>query len=104
MWEDAAMTDQDIAASVEAPASVAEAHIIQDRVAALLGEAVGGFKANAPPGEEPTRGLIYARMMRSSPLRMAPAEVPHLGVEGEIAFRFTRDLPALRQGRHRPQR
>jgi 2-keto-4-pentenoate hydratase len=76
------------------PASVAEAHAIQDRVAALLDDAVGGFKANAPEDGEPTRGLIYARMIRPSPARMAPAEVPHLGVEGEIAFRFTRDLPA----------
>ncbi len=76
------------------PASVAEAHAIQDRVAALLGEPVGGFKAGAPPNAEPTRGLIYARTMRPSPARMSPAEVPHMGVEGEIAFRFTRDLPA----------
>ncbi|HEY8335010.1 MAG TPA: fumarylacetoacetate hydrolase family protein [Tardiphaga sp.] len=75
------------------PASVAEAHAIQDRVAMLLGDAVGGFKANAPPDGEPTRGLIYARMIRPSPARMAPAEVPHCGVEGEIAFRFIRDLP-----------
>jgi 2-keto-4-pentenoate hydratase len=76
------------------PASVAEAHAIQDRVAVLLGQAVGGFKAGAPPDAEPTRGLIYAPMIRRSPARMSPAEVPHLGVEGEIAFRFTRDLPA----------
>ncbi len=76
------------------PASVAKAHAVQDRVAALLGEAIGGFKAGAPPDGEPTRGLIYERTIRSSPARMSPAEVPHLGVEGEIAFRFTRDLPA----------
>ncbi len=105
------MTDQEIAASVEAlaeaqrsgtalealpavPASVAEAHVIQDRVAARLGEVVGAFKATTPPGAEPTRGLIYASMIRPSPARIAPAEVPQLGVEGEIAFRFTRDLPA----------
>jgi len=105
------MTDQDIAACVEAlvrarrngqwiealpaaPSSVAEAHMIQDRVAEALGEAVGAFKINAPAGREPTRGLIYARMIRPSPARIAPAEVPHLGVEAEIAFRFLRDLPA----------
>jgi 2-keto-4-pentenoate hydratase len=105
------MTERDIAASVEAlvharrsaariealpaaPRSVAEAHAVQDRVVALLGEAVGGFKANAPPGEEPTRGLVYARTIRASPARMPPSEVPPLGVEGEIAFKFARDLPA----------
>jgi 2-keto-4-pentenoate hydratase len=105
------MTEQDIAACVEAlvqarrnggwiealpaaPSSTAEAHMIQDRVAAALGEAVGAFKINAPPGQEPERGLIYARMIRPSPARIAPAEAPHLGVEAEIAFRFIRDLPA----------
>ncbi|MBL6456429.1 fumarylacetoacetate hydrolase family protein [Belnapia sp. T6] len=108
------MADQDIAATVEAlvqarrsgtqveglpavPASVAEAHRIQDGVAAALGEATGAFKANAPPGEPPVRGLIPARMIRPSPARMPPAEVPHCGVEGEVAFRFTRDLPPREQ-------
>jgi 2-keto-4-pentenoate hydratase len=107
------MTDQEIAACVDvlsqarrsgkqiealpaAPSSVAEAHLIQDRVAAALGEAVGAFKINAPPGEEPTRGLIYGRMIRPSPARIAPVEAPHLGVEAEIAFRFAYDLPARR--------
>jgi 2-keto-4-pentenoate hydratase len=104
------MTESEIAACAEAlanarrsgtqidalpalPSSVAEAHAIQDRVTALLGETIGGYKANTPAGGEPTRGLAYARMIRPSPARMTPAEVPHLGVEGEIAFRFTRDLP-----------
>jgi 2-keto-4-pentenoate hydratase len=105
------ITNQEIAACVEmlvearrrgnwieklpaTPSSVAEAHLIQDRVATALGEAVGGFKINAMPGDEPTRGLIYARMIRPSPARIAPAKAPHLGVEAEIAFKFTRDLPA----------
>jgi 2-keto-4-pentenoate hydratase len=76
------------------PASISEAHAIQDRVAALVGEPIGAFKASTPPGGEPTRGLIEARMIRPSPARMAVAEVPHCGVEGEVAFRFTRDLAA----------
>ncbi|MEO9191113.1 MAG: fumarylacetoacetate hydrolase family protein [Acetobacteraceae bacterium] len=75
------------------PASVAEAHAIQDAVAASLGEAVGAFKANAPPGEEPNRGLIYARTIQESPARFSDAEAGDRGVEGEIAFRFRRDLP-----------
>lgn len=79
------------------PSSVAEGHAIQDRMAALVGEPIGAFKAGAPPDGEPTRGLIEARMVRASPARMAVAEVPHLGVEGETAFKFTRDLPARRE-------
>jgi 2-keto-4-pentenoate hydratase len=76
-----------------APASVEDAHRIQDRVTAALGEAVGAFKINAPAGGEPTRGSIYARMIRPSPARFTQSEAPHLGVEAEVAFRFLRDLP-----------
>jgi 2-keto-4-pentenoate hydratase len=79
------------------PGSVAEAHAIQDAVAAQLGEAVGAFKANAPPNEEPTRGLIYARTIHPSPAHLSSAEAPDRGVEGEVAFRFTRNLPPREQ-------
>lgn len=111
MKETPAMTEPEIAAAAEmlaqarrsgtqiealpvTPSSVGEAHAIQDRVAALVGEPIGAFKAGAPPEGEATRGLIEARMVRVSPAHMSVAEVPHLGVEGEVAFRFTRDLPA----------
>ncbi len=75
------------------PGSVTDAHAIQDEVAAALGDEVGAFKANAPPNDEPTRGLIYARTIRPSPARVPVSEVPDCGVEGEVAFRFRRDLP-----------
>lgn len=105
------MTEQEMTACIEAlaegrrngrqigalpavPSSVAEAHAIQDRVTAMLGETVGAFKATAPPNTEPTRGVIYANVVRPSPAQFSPVEVPHLGVEGEVAFRFIRDLPA----------
>jgi 2-keto-4-pentenoate hydratase len=76
------------------PTTVAEAHAIQDAVAAQLGEPVGAFKAAAPPGDEPWRGLIYLPTIRQSPARIPVAEVPDCGVEAEVAFRFRRDLPA----------
>ena len=79
------------------PRNVAEAHAIQDAVAARLGEPVGAFKANAPPNEEPTRGLIYARVIRPSPARVPVSEAPDCGVEGEVAFRFNHDLPGRDQ-------
>jgi 2-keto-4-pentenoate hydratase len=75
------------------PASAAQGHEIQDRVAMALGEPIGGFKANAPPRDEPVRGLIYASAIFASPARLAASKVVHEGVEGEIAFRFLRDLP-----------
>ena len=104
------MNEQEIAASAElfahahrtgtqfealpaTPASIAEAHAIQDLVTMLLGETVGAFKANTPLNGEPTRATIFSRMVRPSPARISRAEAPHLGVEAEIACRFVCDLP-----------
>jgi 2-keto-4-pentenoate hydratase len=75
------------------PASVAEAHAIQDAVTAGLGKPVGAYKAMAPAHGEPTRGVIYADTIHGSPARIPAAEVPQCGVEGEVAFVFRRDLP-----------
>lgn len=76
------------------PASVAEAHAIQDATTAALGKRVVAFKANAPAGDEPTRGVIYEGTVFPSPARINAATVPACGVEGEVAFIFRRDLPA----------
>jgi len=76
------------------PASVADAHAIQDAVTAGLGKPIGAFKAMAPAAGEPTRGVIYADTIHASPARVPAAEVPQCGVEGEVAFVFRRDLPA----------
>ena len=97
------------------PRTVADAHAIQDAVTAMLGVAVGAFKANLPPVGDPTRAAgdpstsravdtprtiasgvrapIYAPAIHASPARMSAMETPQCGVEGEIAFRFRRDLP-----------
>lgn len=75
------------------PASVEEAHAIQDAVTTRLGERVGAWKVNAPPGEATTRAAIFARLIFSSPARIPAHTAPLLCIEGEIAFRFLRDLP-----------
>jgi 2-keto-4-pentenoate hydratase len=75
------------------PASVADAHAIQDAVSAALGKPVGAFKAMTPRDGEPTRGVIYGDTIHASPARVAAAEVPQCGVEGEVAFVFRRDFP-----------
>lgn len=75
------------------PGNVAQAHAIQDAVAAQLGDVVGAYKAAAPANDDAWRGLIYARTILPSPARIAAAEVPDCGVEGEVAFRLRRDLP-----------
>ena len=75
------------------PTSVPEAHAIQDAVTAALGTAIGAFKANAPAGAEPTRGVIYAPSIHTSPSRIPASLVPQCGVEGEVAFVFRTALP-----------
>ena len=75
------------------PASVTDAHEIQDATTVALGKPVGAFKAMTPPGGEPNRGVIYAGTILPAPARMPAAEVPNCGVEGEVAFIFRRDLP-----------
>lgn len=76
-----------------APASTDEAHAIQDAVFARLGLEIGAYKASTPVGAPEKRGLIPAGMVRQSPAAMPTVEVPHCGVEAEVAFRFLRDLP-----------
>jgi 2-keto-4-pentenoate hydratase len=75
------------------PASVTDAHAIQDATTAGLGKVVGAFKAMAPANAEATRGVIYADTVVASPARLPAAQVPQCGVEGEVAFVFRRDLP-----------
>jgi len=75
------------------PASVTDAHDIQDATTEALGKRVGAFKAMTPPGGEPNRGVIYDGTILPTPARMPAAEVPACGVEGEVAFIFRRDLP-----------
>lgn len=75
------------------PASVADAHAIQDAVTEALGKPVGAFKAMAPANADATRGVIYADTIHASPARIPAADVPQCGVEGEVAFVFRRDLP-----------
>ena len=79
------------------PDSAADAHAIQDAVTALLGGEVRAYKANAPVAGDPNtvglRAPIYAANTRTSPAKFPVAEAPQCGVEGEVAFRFRRDLP-----------
>lgn len=79
------------------PKSNADAHAIQAAVTALLKDEVRAYKANAPSAGDPNshglRAPIYAGNTRASPARFPVVEAPQCGVEGEVAFRFRRDLP-----------
>ncbi|HEY1934328.1 MAG TPA: fumarylacetoacetate hydrolase family protein [Acetobacteraceae bacterium] len=79
------------------PASVAEAHAIQDATTTAIRKSVGAYKATNPPDGEPTRGLIYDGTIHPTPASIPAASVPACGVEGEVAFIFRRDLPARAQ-------
>jgi 2-keto-4-pentenoate hydratase len=97
------------------PRSVKEAHAVQDAVAIKLGATIGGYKATAPAAPDQTRNqdevhattnadapwliakgvraLIFDTTIYASPCAIPSGEMPQCGVEGEIAFRFLRDLP-----------
>jgi 2-keto-4-pentenoate hydratase len=75
------------------PASIEDAYAIQDEVTHQLGKLIGGFKAIAPAGAEPQRAILYGGTLHASPASMAAADVPHCGVEAEVAFRYRQDFP-----------
>jgi 2-keto-4-pentenoate hydratase len=75
------------------PATVDDGHAIQDAVSQSLGKLIGGFKAMAPPNQQPNRGIIYADTIHLSPCDLPARTVPQCGVEGEVAFVFRESLP-----------
>ena len=74
------------------PQSVDDAHAIQDATVAALGETVAGWKVSIVDGVV-NRGALLASRVLQSPARMRASDVPMLGLEAEIAFRFERDMP-----------
>jgi len=76
------------------PATLAEAHAIQDALIAMTGERVAGWKMNVTPAGEVMRGAMLASRIWATPASVPAALVPLLGAEAEIAFRLDRDLPA----------
>jgi 2-keto-4-pentenoate hydratase len=72
------------------PATLEEAFAIQDAVVAVLGEAIGGWKAGAL---RPARGPMCASRMHRSPARIPSNSLRLRAVEGEIAFLFNGDMP-----------
>ena len=75
------------------PASVDDAHAIQDATVAGLGETVAGWKIGSPIDGQVVRGVLLQSRIFASGDSIEAARMPMLGVEAEIAFRFERDLP-----------
>ncbi len=75
------------------PATLDDAHAIQEATAAQLAESIAGWKVSATPEGRVARGALLRSRLHASGCRLAAASMPLLGVEAEIAFRFDRDLP-----------
>jgi 2-keto-4-pentenoate hydratase len=75
------------------PQTLDDAFAIQDAVIAALGETVAGWKVALVDGRV-VRGPIFASRVFDSGAKIEAAKMPLLGIEGEIAFRFERDMPA----------
>jgi 2-keto-4-pentenoate hydratase len=75
------------------PQSVAEAHAIQDRLVARTGKDVAGYKVATDATGSSMYGAIFAEDCFPSDSTIEPGRYSLLGIEGEIAFRLTADLP-----------
>ena len=75
------------------PRTVGDAYAIQDAVAAKLG-AIGGWKVGAKNASaEPTCAPLPATLILRSPQRFAAGRFALNGVEAELAFMLSHDLP-----------
>ncbi|MCC7046827.1 MAG: hypothetical protein IT562_08960 [Alphaproteobacteria bacterium] len=80
------------------PATVDDALAIQAATVALLEDPVGAWpvgawKVGAPVAGRLVRGAILRSRIFGSPAAVRAADMPLLGVEAEIAFRFDHGLP-----------
>jgi len=74
------------------PQTVDEAHAIQDAAVAALGERIAGWKVASPLDGKIVHGAIVQSRVIANAGSIRASEVPLLGVEAEIAFRFDREL------------
>jgi 2-keto-4-pentenoate hydratase len=77
-----------------APTDTAEAWAVQRAVLGLRGIAIGGFKAAVPPDRPGFGAIMPADGLRASPARLHLPQGATIGIEAEIAFRVTSDIPA----------
>src|SRR5882757_9553574 len=75
------------------PMSMHEAWDVQDAATEILGEKIRGWKVFTPAGEELARGGILASVFFEGDSEIDTSLVPYLGMEAEIAFKLTADLP-----------
>jgi 2-keto-4-pentenoate hydratase len=76
------------------PATLDEAFAIEEATVRKLGERIAGWKVALLPDGQFSYGIILASVVKRSEDVVDARDVPLLGMEGEIAFRFLVDLPA----------
>jgi 2-keto-4-pentenoate hydratase len=76
------------------PKTIDEGHAIQDATVALLNATVGGWKVGLDKAGTMSRAPIFKADIQTNPGRVEASNTNLRGIEAEIAFRFTRDLPA----------
>jgi len=76
------------------PSDFSEAAAVQDRITALTGEQIAGYKLAGVDPASVMWGAVFASRVFTSPALIAAELVPLLGVEVEIAFRLDRDIAA----------
>ena len=75
------------------PASIADALAIQDALVEALDERIAGYKVARLPGGELAWGVVVGSRIVPSGGAVDARDMPLLGMESEIAFRFLRDMP-----------
>jgi 2-keto-4-pentenoate hydratase len=76
------------------PSGIAQALAQQDELVARSGRNVAGWKVSTDATGAVMYGAIFADDCHPSPATLSVAKYPLMGIEGEIAYRFTADLPA----------
>lgn len=84
------------------PSTLEEAFAVQDRLGEMLGERVAGWKAGFTEAGEVLQGAMFASTVLESGASYAPTRFT-AGYEGELAFRFLRDLPPRKEAYSREE-
>ena len=75
------------------PATLDDAFAIEEATVRKLGERIAGWKVALLPDGQFSYGIILASVVKRTEDVVDTRDVPLLGMEGEIAFRFLADLP-----------
>ena len=76
------------------PVTLDDAFAIQEATVTQLGDSIAGWKVALLPDGQFSYGIILGSVVKRSGDAVSVRDVPLLGMEGEVAFRFLKDVPA----------